>query len=329
MNILFRTSGGRIPKKQLGLGHIYRCVNLSKELKSHKLKFLVEDYGSVHKILKENKIKIFKLKPGISQQQDIKKTLSFISKNKIELIIIDKFDLKYNFLKEIKKVVKVIVISDLQNIEYDADLVINGFIDFKNGIKYNKFGVKCMLGPKYQILNKSYKKKENIKKKYDLFITVGGYDANNIIEKVLTSLVKFEINFRVLVVLGPATKITSKIKKIRNDFRGEIKIIHKTNNMKKLISQSKFGICGGGITTYEFAISQVPFAIICQYEHQIFTSKAWAKKKIARNLGFIEQKQGKIDRLISDIVNKKIALKKINIDALGSQRISNEISKMG
>jgi len=120
-----------------------------------------------------------------------------------------------------------------------------------------------------------------------------------------------------------------EIRKIRNDFKGEIEIIKKTNHMKKLISQSKFGICGGGITTYEFASLHVSFAIICQYEHQIFTAKAWAKKKIARNLGFVEQKQEKIDRLISDIVNKKISLEKINIDALGSQRISDEISKMG
>ena len=43
MKIVFRTSGGRIPKRELGLGHIYRCINLSKELTSHKITFLIED----------------------------------------------------------------------------------------------------------------------------------------------------------------------------------------------------------------------------------------------------------------------------------------------
>ena len=40
MKILFRTSGGRIQKKELGLGHIYRCINLSKELSSDDLEKL-------------------------------------------------------------------------------------------------------------------------------------------------------------------------------------------------------------------------------------------------------------------------------------------------
>ena len=44
MKILFRTSGGRIQKKELGLGHIYRCINLSKEISSHDLTFLIEDF---------------------------------------------------------------------------------------------------------------------------------------------------------------------------------------------------------------------------------------------------------------------------------------------
>ena len=63
MKILFRTSGGRIPERQLGLGHIYRCINLSKELHSHEIIFLIEDYGSVSSILKKNNLKFSKLKP--------------------------------------------------------------------------------------------------------------------------------------------------------------------------------------------------------------------------------------------------------------------------
>ena len=67
MKILFRTSGGRNPKRELGFGHIYRCVNLCKELSSHEILFLIEDYGTVSSILKENNLKFSKLKPGINE----------------------------------------------------------------------------------------------------------------------------------------------------------------------------------------------------------------------------------------------------------------------
>ena len=56
--------------------------------------------------------------------------------------------------------------------------------------------------------------------------------------------------------------------------------------MKNEIKNSRFGFCAGGITTYEFALLHIPFVVICQYEHQIKTARAWEKNKMALNLGF-------------------------------------------
>ena len=51
------------------------------------------------------------------------------------------------------------------------------------------------------------------------------------------------------------------------------------------IKKSQFGICSGGITTYEFAAIGIPFAIICQNRHQTVTAKKWEKVYGAINLG--------------------------------------------
>lgn len=160
MKILFRTSGGRISKKQLGLGHIYRCINLSRELLSHDIVFLIEDYGSVSSLLKENNLKYIKLKPGLSENSDIQTSLKIIKEKKIDLVIADKYGLTNKYSQAIKKITKLVVISDLKNIQYDADLLVNGFIGYKNKIMKNKYGTKCLLGPKYQILNSNYAKKK-------------------------------------------------------------------------------------------------------------------------------------------------------------------------
>ena len=324
--ILFRTSGGRIRKKELGLGHVFRCINLGYQLKSHQIQFLIEDYGSVSPLLHEHGFKkIFNLIPGISINDDIKKTVAHILKNKITILIVDKYGLTNLYVKTLKKIVRVVVISDLKNIEYDSDLVINGFIGFNNKIKTNKFKIKCLLGPKYQILNQQYEKKQNYKKKYDLLITVGGFDANNLLEIILKKISKYEKKIKIKIILGHATKNKSIISKFVTK-SNEITIINKTNNMKKEISSTKFGICAGGITTYEFAALHIPFAIVCQYKHQIFTANEWHKRKIAKNLGFIQKEPKKIDLFLNHLMQNKIILNHSNlVDGLGSKRVAIEI----
>ena len=101
--ILFRTSGGRTPKKELGLGHIFRCINLSDQFQNHEIQFLIEDYGSVSSVLKNHGFKnIFKLNSGISDDHDIKQTSDYILKNNIDLLIVDKYGLTNKYVQAVK-----------------------------------------------------------------------------------------------------------------------------------------------------------------------------------------------------------------------------------
>tara|TARA_B100001540_G_scaffold309118_1_gene324821 strand:+ start:2552 stop:3553 length:1002 start_codon:yes stop_codon:yes gene_type:complete len=329
MKILFRTSGGRIPKKQLGLGHIYRCINLSKELSSHKIIFLIEDYGSVSTLLKEQNLRYIKLKPGLSEKIDIQKTLKIIQDEKIDLVIADKYGLTNNFVKTIKQATKIIVISDLRNIDYDANLVVNGFIGYKNKITRNKYGTKCLLGPKYQILNKIYtRKKINKKKKIDILATFGGFDSANIVPVFIKSFKNNMNNFKIKIILGPSTKKNSELSKLLKKYNNSITIVHKVPNMRKEISDTKFGFCSGGITTYEFSNMNVPFAIISQYPHQLITSKEWQKLGIGLNLGRLSiSTPKKIQNIVNSLEKFKKNLKtNYNIvDGLGTKRIKQEI----
>ena len=110
MKILFRTSGGRANKKELGLGHIYRCINLASQLKgSHELHFLIEDYGGVKKILNNYELQnVSLLKKNICMHLDIKQTIQYIKRKKIDIVIIDKYIwiLYLNWLINICKKVK-------------------------------------------------------------------------------------------------------------------------------------------------------------------------------------------------------------------------------
>ena len=329
MKILFRTSGGRIPERQLGLGHIYRCINLSKELHSHEIIFLIEDYGSVSSILKKNNLKFSKLKPGTNENIDIKKSIKLIEKNKVDLVIVDKYGTTNKYFQAIKKVTKIVIVSDLRNIQFDGDLLINGFIGYKNKIIHNKYGTKCLLGPKYQIISrKQTKKNYQHRKKIDLIATFGGFDSSNIIPVLIDSLDHNSKKINTKIILGPSTK---KNKKLIQQKEQHISVIQKTPDLMKEISKAKFGFCGGGITSYEFAHMKVPFAIISQYPHQLIVSKEWQKLGIGLNLGLLNKSTPrKIQRIINNFnkIRNDLKTNQNVVDGLGSRRIAKEIHKL-
>ena len=331
--ILFRIAGGRAKNQELGLGHIYRSINLAEHFKNHEIFFLIEDYGGVSKLLKDKgflNIKKISLRPNL--EIDYKKTKNFIDSKKIDLVIVDKYGLKNKYVQYLKKITKTVVISDLKNINFDADLVINGFIGFKNTKTLNKYGTICFLGPKYQILHKNYKKKPKREQpKYFFMITLGGFDEKNIIDIVANQLIKYIDKIKVKIILGPATKKSHLIKNLQLKNYKNLEIVYQVDSLIKEITKTKFGICAGGITSYEFASLGVPTIILCQYKHQIITAKEWEKHEVGLNLGIPNTSfEQNLQKIIQKIVYNEIKLKSkpTLVDGKGANRVAMEILKI-
>ncbi len=299
-------------------------------MKKHSIYFLVEDYGGVRDVLKDNqRLNLYTLKKDLEVKEELKKTLDLIKEKKIDILIIDRYKTKKRFVNGIKKFVKTIIISDLKIIDYNADLIVNGFIGFKNRIFTNNYGSTCLLGPKYQLLNQKYERKSIQKnKKYDLLITMGGFDDKRIIETICKEVSPYLDKLKVKIILGPVTIKSKKIQKLELQFKDNLDVILKTKNMKKEILNCKFGICGGGITSYEFVNMGVPFAIICQYKHQLQTATYWQKNNVGLNLGLPNKHlRNKLQNLFQNILNDRVPLKpNISIvDGLGARRVSRAI----
>jgi UDP-2,4-diacetamido-2,4,6-trideoxy-beta-L-altropyranose hydrolase len=331
MNILFRTSGGKAVGKELGLGHIYRSLNLAHYFTEHKVYFLIEDYGGVKAIFSKLGLdNVFFIDPDSKINEDIKKTISIIKKKKIDITIMDKYKIKNNFVRNIMKYTKTVVISDLKNIDYDADLVVNGFVGYNNSTVLNKFRRTCLIGPKYQILNEKFLKRKYVKKEFDILITFGGLDEKNITELVLKTLLSNKYKLKSKIILGPSIQNRKKFDKYKKENKDKMEIKFGTDNMFKEISTSKLGICSGGITSYEFALMKVPFIIICQVKHQLLTANEWEKKGIAINLGIVNNKtKEKVEECIKQFKQKKLILKSTSlIDGKGGKRVYDNIIKL-
>ena len=328
LKILFRVSGGKAKNKELGMGHVYRCLNIASEIKKSNVYFLVEDYGGLKKIFENKKISnVNYIKKNITKESDFNKTIKNITKNNIDIVIVDKYCIDFEYISKLKNRITTIVISDLKNIDYYADLLINGFVGFENQIHYNKQGTRCLLGPKFQILDSKFQKYKKEKKNNDLLVTFGGIDENNIIEKILKILDSRENKIKTKIILGPAKEKSPMIKKFIKKKYSWLKILQETSNMKKEISNSKFGLCSGGLTTYEMAALNVPFGIICQVKHQLITAREWQKLDYGINLGLgTEFNTKKFEEFFENINLKKSNEKKI-IDGYGVSRVIMEILK--
>ena len=332
MRILFRTAGGKAVGKELGLGHIFRSINLAKEFQHSSSHFLLEDYGGAKNILKKNGFnKIKSIKNGIEHVEDFEKTKMQIKKWKIDVVIIDRYKISKLYIKKLSKITKVVVISDLKEINYKSDLVINGFIGFKNQIIKNKFNSKCLLGPNFQILNKQFSKKSNYNsKKWDLLISFGGFDEKKISDMLVDILPNYLEKMKIKIILGPVAKKSLKLLKLQKKFKN-ISIKKSTTNMKKEMQDTKYGLCTGGLTSYEFVCMKIPIGIICDENHQKLTANNWEKLGYARNLGIINKNTKKeIKLFLQSITEEKFLVmdKRIIIDGKGSTRAVNEILKI-
>ena len=329
LKILFRTSGGRAPRKELGIGHVIRCLNLASLLKRSNVFFLLEDYGGAKKrIQREKYSNVEFLRKNISAKSDMEKTKKLIKKNKIDVVIVDKYKVNFEYVSQLKETITTIVISDLQKNDYKADLIVNGFIGNENKIQYNKFKTKCLLGPSFQILNSRFQKKGHYVKKFDILATFGGFDENNIIEKLLDILDSRNEKIKTKIILGPATPKTPIIRKFMKKKYSWLRIINETNNMYKEISESRYGLCSGGLTTYEMASLNIPFGVICQNDHQLITAKKWEKLDFGLNLKLAtEFNSKKFEEFIKRNSSKRINNRKI-IDGCGAKRVIKEIIKI-
>ena len=173
LKFLIITAGGKARKKQLGMGHIFRTLNLVEYLKKENtIYYLVDDYGGSKEIIKKKKFKTFLFGNKSSLTSRITITKDIILKYNIDGVIIDWNNIEKKFIHEIRKYAKIVFITDMKNKDIDVDMVVNGFIGFKNTITKNKYNSKCLLGPNFQILDSEFSKAKKYQKKNNILINI-------------------------------------------------------------------------------------------------------------------------------------------------------------
>lgn len=267
MNILIRANSS----SYIGIGHIMRDLVLIKQYSNDNIIFATEDLeGNInHKII-EAGYKIDLLKSNSFDELN-----ELIKKLNIDMIIIDHYEINYDFEKNLKDLnpnLKIFVFDDTYE-KHFCDILINHNISanekkYKNLVP-NNCELRC--GSKYTLLRDEFleaKEEKNIvkKKKKTIFLSMGGADHKNLNIKILRVIKQFK-NFKVNLVTTDANKYLEELK----DYCKNKKWINLQINSKevaKLMSESNFAIVPSSVTANEIYYLNLPMITIKTAKNQ-------------------------------------------------------------
>jgi UDP-2,4-diacetamido-2,4,6-trideoxy-beta-L-altropyranose hydrolase len=315
---------------EVGTGHMYRCLNLAETFKdnSNQIYFICKKVNFFFK--KKIYISGFflkKINKCNNLDDNFKITKKIINKLKIDLLIIDNYNIKYSWENKISKSVKkVLVIDDLFKKHYCNYLLNYSFKKYPKKLLGN-LNCKLLIGPKYAILNNAkkfkVKRKKNLETK-NLFIFFGGTDGKDITSKIIKILKNNEFqNLNIHIVLGIFNKNKIKIKKDLKHNQN-IKFYSNLDNLNYLLSKSDTAIVSGGTVLLEVIAAGLKILVINQSLSQSYNSTYLKKKKY---LSFLKNKNITKNKILKFILKKNNNIKKNIIDYNGSRRIKKILFK--
>jgi len=337
---------------EIGSGHLFRCLTLSREMKTFFSKIILLTSDESKPIIENIKLddidtihissfKNLKLEDYTHEFDAIKKILLDYSEDR-NFLLIDHYDIDSNFELMLKNLfLKIFIIDDLANRKHSCDLLIDHgyYKDLDN--RYNKFVSKNttkLLGPKYMIIRPEFRKiaKKNFEELITLkkiLITFGSVDVTNECEKVLDALCSLTKNkFEIDVIAGSYNKNFSNLVKKYEKY-DNINIVQHVNNIEVLMSNSDLCIGAGGTTNLERCCVGMPSIVTIVADNQKEGINFLSESGHVINLGLAQDVTTKTYLEVLKNLDPKLLLEMSQnnqklVDGLGCNRIKKEITKL-
>lgn len=254
--IMFRTVG----KRQVGMGHVYRCLTLAYKLTGHELLFVAS---------KDSDIGIEKIKESnfpvvsVENEDEFEKILQ---KERPDILVNDILDTTSDYMQMVTKYAsRVVNFEDVGDGAKYADAVINALYE-KGDKLHNEY-----YGSKYFCIRDEFleeQPKEFSDEVENILIIFGGADPADLtgrlydICKVLSKKHP-HVNFHFL--LGFAYPYADKI---INDEEHNIYVYKDVKRVSSYMSQMDLAVTSQGRTVYELASMGVPSIVLAQNERE-------------------------------------------------------------
>ena len=303
-NILFRADSSSF----IGTGHIMRDLVLAKQYKTENIIFAVRELdGNINYKIDEDGYSKVVLKTNDFEELD-----KIIKKLNIDMIVIDHYEINYDFEKRIKESnpnLKIFVFDDTYEKHY-CNILLNHNISADEKKYQNLVPKDCELrcGSKYTLLRDEFleakKQKNKIikdKKIKTIFIAMGGADHSNINIDILKTIKKVrknnKQNIKVNIVTTNANKNLEKLK-VYCKSKKWINLYINSNKIAELMIKSDLVIVTPSVTVNEVYYLELPIIAIKTADNQIDIYRYLKKKK------FSVLKKFRINKLVKLIKEK-------------------------
>ncbi len=266
-NILFRADSSSF----IGTGHIMRDLVLSKQYKTENIIFAVRELdGNInYKIDEDGYNKL------ILQTNDFEELDKIIKELNIDMIIIDHYEINYDFEKNLKDLnpnLKIFVLDDTYE-EHFCDILLNHNISAdEKKYKYlvpNNCELRC--GSKYTLIREEFilekEKPKIINQKFTIFIAMGGSDSTNLNIKILNVLSEYCNSILINIVTTRANPNLTELIEYCNGKRW-IALDINSNKIAELIHKSDLAIVTPSVILNEVFFMDVPFIAIKVADNQ-------------------------------------------------------------
>ena len=324
---LIITEGG----KDIGLGHVTRCLSLSQAFEEAHISpaFIINGDRSASNILFGRAAERF-------NWLDDKKRL-FDALKGADIAIIDSYLAGLNVYKEIAGRVKLpVYIDDNARLDYPKGVVVNSAINAAS-LYGDRIKDEYLLGSEYITLRKEFwdvpgkRINETLK---SVLITFGGDDSRNMTPKVLKALTENERGLTKKVILGNGFRNTAEIKRMADE-KTEFIYNPDTESMKRELLEADIAVSAGGQTLLELARVGTPAVIVAIAENQLNNVKGWEEKGFIDNAGWWEDSLvlKRVSSGVRKLKEKKTRLKRSATgrclsDGKGSLRIRDTLLSM-
>lgn len=254
--IVFRTVG----KRQLGMGHVYRCLTLAYKLTGHEITFVCD---------KDSDIGIAKIRESnfpLEVVKDEKDFENFLQEEKPDILVNDILDTTEEYMTMVVKYCKRVVnFEDVGKGAKYADAVINAL--YEKGEKlHNEY-----YGSKYFCIRDEFLEehpKEFSEEVENIMVIFGGADPSNLtgrLYEVCKELHKQnpKVNFHFLLGFAYPYKDA-----IVTDEENHIYIHNDVKRVSSYMSKMDLAITSQGRTVYELASMGVPAIVMAQNERE-------------------------------------------------------------
>lgn len=288
MKFAFRTDASI----RIGTGHVARCLNLANALhaRGHTITFIcgehpghrgavIEAAGYALHLLPRDEmqgLEGYEAWLGATIAQDATQTIASLQGEAPDWLITDHYALDATWHRTVREALgcRIMVIDDLANRAYDADILLDQNFHLTPEKRYTgRVPETCLLflGPRYALLKPDFFVQPPLLRHHAqpkrLFLFFGGIDATGETLRALTALTRIPHALtQIDVVCGSANPQLSAIRE-QCSIHGYTLHID-TPHMAGLIAGADLGIGGGGVNTWERCFLHLPTLVITVAENQ-------------------------------------------------------------